>query len=357
MIAAYVQRFSVVASGLIEPCGPALALAVLLVAGCAETPEQIERRVFAMGTWVDLTVIAAPRTAAAALDEAEDFLRRFEVDYYAWAEDGELARLNRALAAGHDATVSPAMAALLAEAQRLNRASGGTFDPGVGALVAQYGFHDAAAGEPHALPAAAVDAWLAAGEGIASIAIDGHTITSSAPVWLDLGGIAKGEAVDRLLDVLAAHGITDALVNAGGDLRVLGRRAGRPWRIGIQAPRADEILSVIALENGEAAFTSGDYERFVDDGGRRLHHILDPRTGRPADETRAITVVAPGGVLADAAATALFVAGDEWASVADALDIDAVLRVDASGNVETTDAMRRRLAADFRAEHDVDGDS
>ncbi len=353
MIAAYVQRFSIVASGLVrfarpvlQAPGPLLVLAALLASGCAEPPERVERRLFAMGTWVDLTVIASPRTAAAALDEAEAFLHRFQIDYYAWADDGELARLNRALAAGREATVSPAMAALLAEAQRLSAASGRAFDPGVGALVARYGFHDAAAGEPHALPAAAVDAWLAAGESIANIEIDGHIVTSSAPVWLDLGAIAKGEAVDRLLNLLAEHGITDALVNAGGDLRVLGHRRGRPWRIGIQAPRADEILAVVTLEHGEAAFTSGDYERYVDDAGRRLHHIIDPRTGRPADETRAITVVAHGGVLADAAATALFVAGDDWERVAEALGIEAVLRVDANGRVETTDAMRRRLTAD-----------
>jgi len=309
-----------------------------------------------MGTWVDLAVVATPRTAAAALDEVEAFLRRFEIDYYAWAADGELARLNRALAERREATVSPEMAALLTTAKGFHAASGGAFDPGIGALVERYGFHDANA-VPHEPTPDEIDAWLREGASIAAVDIDGVTVSARTPVLLDLGGIAKGAAVDRIVELLRRHGITSALVNAGGDLRVLGSRNDRSWRIGIQDPRADGVLGVVELADGEAAFTSGDYERYVDRGAERLHHILDPRTGRPADETRAVTVIARGGVAADAAATALFVAGDDWAEVADALDIDAVLRVDSSGRIEATEAMRRRLDAGTAEQWDVVADS
>ncbi|HEX7079964.1 MAG TPA: FAD:protein FMN transferase [Gammaproteobacteria bacterium] len=309
-----------------------------------------------MGTWVDLAVVAAPRTAEAALDEAEAFLRRFEIDYYAWAPDGELARLNRALAELREATVSPEMAALLVAAKRANALSGGAFDPGVGALVERYGFHEAA-GEPREPTPAEIDAWLGAGASIAAVDIDGVEVSARTPVLLDLGGIAKGAAVDRIVELFRRHGITSALVNAGGDLRVLGTRGDRAWRIGIQDPRADDVLGVIELADGEAAFTSGDYERYVERGGERLHHLLDPRTGRPADESRAVTVIARDGVAADSAATALFVAGDDWADVADALDVDAVLRVDSSGRIEATETMRRRLVAGTAEQWDVVADS
>ena len=335
---------------------PFLLAAVLVISACSQSPQLVERRVYAMGTWVDLAVVAAPETAAAALDEAAAFLRRFETDYYAWAADGELVRLNRALADGRAAIVSPEMAALLAEAKRLSAASGGAFDPGVGALVELYGFHDAAV-EPRAPAPDELGAWLAAGASIQALEIDGLRVAARRPMLLDLGGIAKGAAVDRIVELLASRGITAALVNAGGDLRVLGRRGDRPWRIGIQSPRADLVLGTIELEDGEAAFTSGDYERFVELGGERLHHILDPRTGRPASGTQGVTVIARDGVSADAAATALFVAGDAWAEVADALDVDAVLRVDASGKVEATEAMRRRLAAGAAEQRDVVADS
>jgi thiamine biosynthesis lipoprotein len=333
-----------------------VSLAALLVASCTDSPAVFERRLYAMGTWVDLTVVATRDAADAVFAEAETFLRGFEVDYYAWADGGELARLNAALASGETATVSPQMAALLVDAKRISAASGGAFDPGVGELVELYGFHDATA-EPRAPAPAEIDRLLAAGAGIASVDIDGREVRARARVLLDLGGIAKGEAVDRLVELLRSHGVRDALVNAGGDLRVLGSRDGRPWRIGIEDPRADRVLGVIALEDGEAAFTSGDYERFVEHDGERLHHILDPRTGRPAAATRAVTVIARRGVLADAAATALFVAGDDWADVADALDIDAVLRVDANGEVEATDEMHRRLVAGGGEEWHVVADS
>jgi thiamine biosynthesis lipoprotein len=144
--------------------------------------------------------------------------------------------------------------------------------------------------------------------------------------------------------MITAAGVRDALVNAGGDLRATGSRGERPWRIGIQAPRGEGELGVIALADGEAAFTSGDYERFRDENGHRLHHLLDPLTGRPAEHTQAVTVIADNGTLADAAATAIFVAGPErWREVAKALGVALALRVDSDGQVSMTDAMRTRI--------------
>lgn len=327
--------------------------ATLLVAACAKSPRLVEARLFSMGTWVDIAVVASPRAAEALFAEAETLLRRFEVDYYAWA-DGELARINAALAAGDEAALDAKMESLLGEAKRLSIASEGTFDPGVGALVELWGFHSALS-EPVPPSPASIDAWLRSGASVAAVDIENGRIRArTRGIQLDLGGIAKGEAVDRLVALLKRHGIRDAIVNAGGDLRVLGQRHGRPWRIGIRDPRRDEgVLGVIELADGEAAFTSGDYERFVDRDGQRLHHILDPRTGYPAEATRAVTVITARGVEADAAATALFVAGDDWPRIAEALGISAVLRVDSTGDVEITEIMRARLVGDTAESWDV----
>jgi thiamine biosynthesis lipoprotein len=316
-----------------------------VLAGCAQPQAPyFETRLYSMGTWVDISIDAPSESAAeAALAEVESMLRDFEVDYYAWA-NGELARVNEALSEGATVETTAELAALLLEAQRLSGLSAGVFDPGVGELVELWRFHSAAETGAEAPPAETIEEWRRDATRIEALTIEGTRVQSSGRrVTIDLGGIAKGEAVDRAIELLREGGVRNALVNAGGDLRVLGTNRGRPWRIGIQSPREDDVIGVIELADGEAAFTSGDYERYFERDGRRMHHILDPRTGYPAADTQAVTVIAANGVTGDAAATGLFVAGDDWQDVAEAFGIDTVLRVDASGSVEMTQKMRQRL--------------
>lgn len=329
-----------------------------LLAACGGGETFRAERLLAMGTWVELA-IAAPddATGARLVAEIETFLRGFERDYYAWSPDGELARLNRGLARGESVRVDPALAALLRAAQRYGAASGGAFEPAVGELVELWGFHSTEAAPTRPPDPASIEAWLRRDARIRNLAIDESGSVSLArgePMKLDLGGIAEGEVVNRIIDILRAAGVENALVNAGGDLRVLGTRDGRPWRIGIQAPRARGVLGIVELASGEAAFTSGDYQRFYEFEGRRLHHIIDPSTGYPVTHTQAITVIAADGVQADVAATALLVAGPErWEAVAQALGVDKALRVDASGRVELTAPMRDRLQAGIDASSDI----
>jgi thiamine biosynthesis lipoprotein len=335
--------------------GLSLVVLALCVAGCRPAGDTLRSyRLLAMATWVDLSLPAdAERREPALIASIERELRSFERDYYAWG-DGELAALNRALTGSGRFEASDALAGLLETAQTIAATTGGAFDPGVGPLVELWGFHREE--RRGAAPGAGeIAALLAATGSIADLTIDAGRIAVAPPpnagaagralhFTLDLGGIAKGAAVDRIVGLLETAGIEPALVNAGGDLRVLGARADRRWRVGIAAPRGDGVLGVIELEPGEAAFTSGDYERYFEQDGERLHHILDPRTGHPVTHTQALTVIAREGTLADAAATALFVAGpDAWRPMARALGIEAVLRVDASGAVEMTSAMRDRF--------------
>jgi thiamine biosynthesis lipoprotein len=297
-----------------------------------------------MGTWVD-TVYSTPdaRTLERVGAELDELLGRYEIDYYAWA-DGELGRLNAALSSGNDFTASRELVDLLARARELTRSSDGFFDPGVGTLVEAWGFNSAES-EPREPDAAFLDAWSRGHPSITDLHIDGRRLSADTTgLLIDLGGIAKGEIIDRILEQFGAAGVNDVLVNAGGDVRVRGMRGERSWTIGIQSPRAAELLGSIALDDGEAAFTSGDYERFFETDDGRRHHLIDPVTGRPAEHTQAVTVIADNGALADAAATALFVAGPaNWRRIAAALGIVYVLRVDASGSIEMTPAMRERV--------------
>ena len=129
----------------------------------------------------------------------------------------------------------------------------------------------------------------------------------------------------------------------GGDLRAIGRRGPRAWRIGIRAPRDTRILAAIETGGDDAVFTSGDYERYFDYQGRRYHHILDPRDGYPTQGLASVTVLHANAGLADAAATALLVAGPEaWPAMARALGVEAVMVVNADGTPEVTAAMQPR---------------
>ena len=325
-----------------------LALLACMLAACGRIGERplLDERLLAMGTWVDLVIDVSDEDAGQRLvGDIERFLHEFERDYYAWADDGALARLNRALGDGGRLEVDPELARVLTAARRFSEQSGGAFDPAVGDLVELWGFQSAPDGPREPPTPAAIDAWLKRSPSIRRLSIEGERVDArGSPLKLDLGGIAKGEAVDRIIATLAAHGIENALVNAGGDLRVLGTRRGKAWRVGIKAPRDTGLIGIVELESGEAAFTSGDYERYYEVDHRRLHHILDPRTGYPVDHTQAVTVITNDGLTADAAATALLVAGpDRWRDVARAMGIDLVLRVDASGEVQATPQMRERL--------------
>jgi len=134
----------------------------------------------------------------------------------------------------------------------------------------------------------------------------------SKPFLLDVRGVAKGYAVDAATEKLRKLGFTSAIINAGGDLRVLGRRPdGKPWRIAIRHPRRPgDLIGYVDVEDCAVA-TSGDYERFFIYQGKRYHHILDPRSGMPARTCESVTVMAPSAALADALATGLFVLGPQ----------------------------------------------
>lgn len=315
------------------------ACLLLVSAGCGEPAPLQSVRFPAMGTLVQLRV-AAPASPAlnATLAEIEQDTVAFGHDWWAWG-DGALGELNRGLAEAGCVPMAPAMAPLLRRAMTLAVAGGGRFQPLVGPLVRLWHFHAAPRPAVPAPSAAAIAALLPLP---APAAVDVQAARLCAPVgsWIDLGGIAKGEAVRRAAARLQAAGFGDAVIEAGGDLVALGTRHGQPWRIGIADPRGPGVLGELHLADGLAAFTSGDYERTFTQDGRRYHHILDPTTGYPVVGVRGVTVVDADPVLADAAATALFVASDaDWPAVAAALGVRAVLRVTAAGRLEATPAM------------------
>lgn len=322
----------------------ALALAALAAWSCSPAPEETRVRFSAMGTLVDVTIYdEEPAVASAAAGRVE---RLFHTLHRAWDPwgDGELGRLNADLAVSGHGRADEDLAALLARAAEIAGASGGRFDPALGSLVRLWGFSRDEAARERPPTAEEVAAALAEARPLGeALGADG-SVAGVPGMALDLGGFAKGVAVDRAVDALLAEGVENVIVNAGGDLRAVGRHGERPWRVGVRAPRGPAVLAVIEIQGDESVFTSGDYERYFEFEGRRYHHILDPRSGFPAEGLASVTVLHPDAGLADAAATALFVAGPrEWPALAGAMGVDKVMVVTAEGGIELTPAMEPRL--------------
>ncbi len=310
----------------------------------------IAREFLGMGTLLSVTVYRNEDQDAAsaeqAVDAVEALLTAYERRWAAWG-DGDLGALNQALTEGKAVDIPEPMRPLFSAAARYGRASGGRFDVRLGRLVEVWGFNDEAhfRSEP---PAADAIAQALAGLQAAPPLLDSTSRYGPAQnLRFDFGAIAKGDAVDQVVAHLREAGYPNVIVNAGGNLRAAGVRGERAWRIGIRHPRPTPqhpLLATLEIQGDEAVVTSGDYERWFEYQGQRYHHLLDPRSGMPARGLQAVTVVADNAALADAASTALFVAGAaDWRDVAAALGLDRVLVVDGSGGVQATPALAARL--------------
>jgi len=231
-----------------------------------------------------------------------------------WEASSHLSRFNAA-PVGTRAILPPDFGTVMACALQVHAASGGAFDPAAGELVDLWGF-----GPPGPVTAPPTREAIAAAFHPFAVKLDGPVLTRSAPVRLDLSGIAKGAAVDLMWRALAQHEVTDALIEIGGELRGEGLRPdAQPWWVEMETPAGHPAAPIRLALHGLCVATSGDYVRNWRHAGRRYSHTLDPRTGRPVDNgVTAVSVVAPDAMTADAWATALHVIGPRGLELADA---------------------------------------
>ena len=323
-----------------------LAAIALCLTACSKTPiYQQESYVFGTRVEIQIAELEEPqaRPAVAAVLQEFDRLHR---TYHAW-HPSELSELNAAIAAGKAHPVSAEMATLVSEAQSFARQSEGLFDPGIGRLIGLWGFQSdefkPALPDPQALAA-----WRTAKPGIGKLRIENQQIRSTDPqVALDFGGYLKGIALDHAAEILRAQGIHNALINIGGNVMALGSKNGQRWLVGIQHPRQPGPLATIELNDGEAIGTSGDYQRYFELDGKRYCHLLDPQSGEPVTHTQALTVlISPGqaaGTRSDVASKPLFIAGADWPRMARKMNVNQILRVDASGQIQVSAALNKRL--------------
>jgi thiamine biosynthesis lipoprotein len=256
--------------------------------------------------------------------------RRIDEEMSTYKETSELSRVNRE-AAGAPVAVSVELFELVQRALDLSRQSGGAFDITYESVGYLYDFR---AGR-HPSQADIESRIDSIDYRLVELDDSAKTIAfSRAGVRINLGGIAKGYAVEHGAALLRSAGVRYAMLNAGGDTRVLGDRRGRPWIVGIRHPRlADEIVTRLPLQD-EAISTSGDYERFFEEDGRRYHHIINPLTGEPTQGVLSATVIGPDATLTDGLSTTVFVLGPEagLALIEQLPEYEAII-VDASGQL------------------------
>jgi thiamine biosynthesis lipoprotein len=324
---------------------PFTLLLCLCLAACTEKSSEQRAEFFIFGTLLEVTIWGVDESEALqAFSLLQTQFQEMHRDWHAW-EPGLLTEVNQAFASGLPAQASRSIVEMTRRSQRLEEQTGGRFNPAIGALIRLWGFHTSeypVVGPPPGR--ARIEAMVSQNPSSRDILLDGLTMTSSNPaVQLDFGGIAKGYAIDIASDTLKNMGISNAIINAGGDLRAFGSHGDRPWKIAVRDP-AGGIIAALETGEDEAIFTSGNYERFRQDNESRYPHILDPRSGWPVKELASVTVITREGWLADAAATALIVAGlDDWEEVSRSLGLDQVLLIDESGKAYLTQKMNGRL--------------
>jgi len=322
---------------------------LLALAACGRTEATYRTKGEVFGTVVDVSIYGESEARANELGRRvmEEFARLHK-KFHAW-KPSELTALNDAIARGEPYQADAEMVDLLKAATRLAEDSDHTFNPAVGRLIRLWGFQSSEI-HPQGPPPEEIRRLVDAKPRMSDLEFEGTTISSRNPaVMLDLGGYAKGYALDRAAEILRAEGVKAALINVGGNLLAIGKPGNRLWTVGIQDPRGAGTIAAVELRDGEAVGTSGDYHRYFMKDGKRHGHIIDPRTGQTSDHVAAVTIIISGGkdagTRSDGYTKPLFVVGpDQWQAMADRLGLKEVLLIDTKKNVMITPAMRERLA-------------
>lgn len=299
-----------------------------------------------MGTELRVTVWTVDDArAVAGVSAVFNEFDRLDAMMSVWKDGSDILRLNAA-AGEHPVPVSPETREVLRIAHQISEQTGGTFDVTFAALSGlwKFDYQDKDNSVPDRKE---IDKRLPL-VNYRDVVVDESTGTAMLRrkgMRVNLGGIGKGYAVDRAVDIMKRGGLHDFMIQAGGDMYVAGMRGDRPWRLGIRDPRgpADRIFAALDLTDGTFS-TSGDYERFFMKNGVRYHHIIDLRVGEPARLCRSVTLVTERAVVADALAKGVFILGpDEGMALIERTPGVQGVIVSAKNEVSISSGLRRRL--------------
>ena len=308
----------------------------LMFAGCllwsvVATAEWYTNEQAIMGTVIRTELWSDdPLTAAEAIRLVNEEMHRIDRSMSTYKPDSEISRINRD-AAKNPVTISAELLDLIARGIEMSRLTNGSFDITYASVGQLYDYR--AGVRPDEKQIAATLPAISY-RFVELDLVERTVFFARQGVRIDLGGIAKGYAVERGAGILRAQGIAHGLVSAGGDSRVLGDRRGAPWIVGVRDPRnSDRVVARLPLID-EAISTSGDYERFFEEDGVRYHHIISPATGHSASEVRSVTIIGPDATMTDGLATSVFVMGvDHGLQLIDSLDDFEAVIVDKHGRL------------------------
>lgn len=282
-----------------------LFLIILSIGACTCKPKPLYQESYAFGTRIEITIYDKDITnAMAAMAAVLTDLDRLHHKLNAWKADSELSRINKSLAQGKPVSVDTELATLLQQSQYYESLSDNLFNPAIGNLITLWGFHR----DNYAsiLPEAdEVNRLITSHPQMNDLTWEKNILSSrNTQVNIDLGGIAKGWALDKARDIFHKYNIQSALINIGGNIMAIGKHPdGNNWTVGIRHPRKNEAIAIVPLYDGEAIGTSGDYQRYFEIKGKKHCHLIDPRDGNSNCLKQAVTVLMPAskqaGILSD----------------------------------------------------------
>jgi thiamine biosynthesis lipoprotein len=321
-------------------------LLTVFLSACGKEPLYQEQG-YVFGTLVEVSIYGDNEAhAKQAIASVMHEFQRLHNELHAW-QPSELSELNKAFAHGESRAVTPELAGMLTDATKLSIKSNGLFNPSIGNLIQLWGFQ-ADEFKPVQPDEKLIAQGVATNPQMSDITLEqGRAKSSNPAVQLDLGGYAKGYALDRAAILLKQQGIHNALINIGGNILAVGQKGNRAWRVGIQHPRKSGALAALDLHDGEAIGTSGDYQRYFMLGDKRYCHLIDPRNGHPMQGVEAVTILTHGanaGLLSDGSSKPLFISGIlGWRAAATNMGLNEAMLVDDQGVIHITNDLKKRL--------------
>lgn len=318
-----------------------------LTTACQSPLQAYSETITVFGTLVKVTLYAHDNTQAtqafAALNQR---FQQIHHEWHAWEKGGLVSKINQAIALNQPIEVGQEVADFIRRNQQLCQLTGGLFDPGIGKLLKLWGFQKSNYDHNQAPSQQAIADILAKHASIMDIHWQGNQLYCDNPdVALDFGASGKAYALNAATQVLHQQGIQQAAVMIGGDIQVLGEKPTGAWHIGIKDPlHPTQAKAAVALASGEAACSSGTYERFYLDQGKKISHIIHPKTGLPVTHLLHSTAIHSDALIAEVGALAQLIAGkSHWQDIAQALGITNSYLIDNAGVDLISPALRARL--------------